>query len=241
MKIALIGYGKMGKEIEKILSTRGHIVVSKATKERPLDEDIISEVDVAIDFSTPDAVLSNIEFLLDHNIPTIVGTTGWNDSYEEVKNQVQEKEGALVHASNFSIGVNLFFKLNEQLAQLMSPYDEYQPSITEIHHTEKLDAPSGTAISLANGLIENYNHLKDWYCPQSQKNNEKDNSLKIEAIREPDVKGTHRIEYRSSIDTLSIQHEAHNRSGFALGAVIAAEWIQNKKGIFTMKDVLQLS
>lgn len=241
MKIALIGYGKMGKEIEKILLSRGHVAVTKATKDHPLSEELIADADVAIDFSTPSAVLSNITFLLDHNIPTIVGTTGWNDNYKEVKKQVEEKNGALVHASNFSIGVNLFFKLNEQLAQLMAPYDEYQPSITEIHHTEKLDAPSGTAISLADGIINNYSQLQDWYCPQSQKNIAKDNSLKIEAVRQTDVKGTHRIEYRSNTDTLSIQHEAHNRSGFALGAVIAAEWIQNKKGIFTMKDVLQLS
>lgn len=241
MKIALIGYGKMGKEIEKVLLTRGHTLVAKATKEHPIDKDVIAEADVAIDFSTPSAVLSNINFLLNHNIPCVIGTTGWNASYEDVKKQVQEKKGVLVHASNFSIGVNLFFKLNEQLARIMEPYEEYQPRITEIHHTEKLDAPSGTAISLAQGLIENYSPLKDWYCPQSQKNIAKNNALKIEAIRQPDVKGTHRIEYRSNVDTLSIQHEAHNRSGFALGAVIAAEWIQNKKGIFTMKDVLQLS
>jgi 4-hydroxy-tetrahydrodipicolinate reductase len=249
MKVVLVGYGKMGKEIEKVLLSRGHEVIAKATEKNPLSKEMVSNADAAIDFSTPHSVLNNIDFLLHHNIPAIIGTTGWNDAYSKVKTQVEESNGALVHASNFSIGVNLFFKLNEQLAKLMEPYKEYTPSITEIHHTEKLDAPSGTAITLANGLTENYRQLTDWYCtsagsatiPQSDKNKVSNSSLKIDAIREHDVKGTHRIEYKSNIDTLSIQHEAHNRSGFALGAVIAAEWIQNKKGIFTMKDVLQLS
>ncbi len=241
MKVALIGYGKMGKEIEKVLPSRGHTVVGKATEENPLDKNTIKDADVAIDFSTPSAVLSNIDFLLRNKVPTIVGTTGWNDSYQEVKNQVKQNNGALVHTSNFSIGVNLFFKLNEQLAQLMEPYKEYQPSITEIHHTEKLDAPSGTAISLADGIIEKSQQFQEWYCPQNKKNTPGAHFIKIDALREPDVKGVHRIEYQSDIDTLSIQHKAHNRKGFALGAVIAAEWIQNKTGIFTMKDVLQLS
>ncbi|HLV41932.1 MAG TPA: 4-hydroxy-tetrahydrodipicolinate reductase [Brumimicrobium sp.] len=241
MKVVLVGYGKMGKEIEIILLSRGHKVVGKATEDEPLNKAMIDNADVAIDFSTPHSVLNNIDFLLHNNIPTVVGTTGWNEAYSKVEKNVNENNGALVHASNFSIGVNLFFKLNEQLAKLMEPYKGYTPSITEIHHTEKLDAPSGTAISLANGLIDNYNQLTEWYCPQSEHNAEETTALKIEAIREHDVKGTHRIDYISEIDTLSIQHEAHNRTGFALGAVIAAEWIQNKKGIFTMKDVLQLS
>lgn len=241
MKVVLVGYGKMGKEIEKILISRGHEVIGKATDLNPLNKEMISKADVAIDFSTPHSVLDNINFLLNHNIPLIIGTTGWNTSYEKVKSDVLKSDGALVHASNFSIGVNLFFKLNEQLAKLMEPYQEYTPKITEIHHTEKLDAPSGTAITLADGLIENNGQLENWYCPQSDKNEPENNSLEIEALREPEVKGTHLIEYKSTIDTLSIQHAAHNRTGFALGAVIAAEWIQNKKGIFTMKDVLQLS
>lgn len=249
MKVVLVGYGKMGKEIEKILISRGHQVVGKATDVHPLNKEMIANADVAIDFSTPHSVLDNIDFLINSNIPAIVGTTGWNSSYEKVKTTVQGKNGALVHASNFSIGVNLFFKLNEQLAKLMEPYKDYTPSITEIHHTEKLDAPSGTAITLADGIIENYSEIKDWTCTstsstantQSNKKSQEGNNLKIDAVRKHDVKGTHLIEYKSNIDTLSIQHEAHNRTGFALGAVIAAEWILNKKGIFTMKDVLQLS
>jgi 4-hydroxy-tetrahydrodipicolinate reductase len=241
MKVVLVGYGKMGKEVEKVLLSRGHQIVGKATDENPINKEMINGADVAIDFSTPNSVLNNIDFLLNFNIPSIIGTTGWNSNYNKVKGAVETQKGALVHASNFSIGVNLFFKLNEQLAKLMEPYNDYTPHITEIHHTEKLDAPSGTAITLANGLIENYSQLKDWYCKQSDKNIDKGNNLEIEAVRENDVKGTHCIEYKSNIDTLSIQHEAHNRTGFALGAVIAAEWILNKKGIFTMKDVLQLS
>ncbi|WP_107040089.1 4-hydroxy-tetrahydrodipicolinate reductase [Brumimicrobium mesophilum] len=241
MKVVLVGYGKMGKEIEKILISRGHEVIGKATDAAPLNQEMVSSADVAIDFSTPDSVLDNIEFLLNNKIPAIVGTTGWNSSYDKVKASLKEKDGALVHASNFSIGVNLFFKLNEQLAKLMHQYTDYSPSITEIHHTEKIDAPSGTAITLADDLIKNYKELTDWYCTLSEKNSQEDNNLEIKALREHDVKGTHIIEYKSAIDTISIQHEAHNRTGFALGAVIAAEWIQNKKGIFTMKDVLQLS
>lgn len=241
MKIALIGYGKMGKEIEKLLPNRGHQAVLKITKENPLSAEQLKGVDVAIEFSTPEAVLSNINILIENNIPTVVGTTGWNSSYDKVRKKVEANGGALVHASNFSIGVNLFFQLNEQLAKLMSPYEEYTPSITEIHHTEKLDAPSGTAISLANGLLANYLQLEDWYCLQSEKNKKRKQDIQIEAIREDDVKGTHTVEYKSAIDTLSIKHEAHNRQGFALGAIIAAEWIHNKKGIYTMKDVLQLS
>lgn len=241
MKIVLVGYGKMGKEIEKLLPARGHQVVAKITSENPLSIENIKGADVAIDFSTPKTVLSNIDFLLQHNIPTIVGTTGWNDHLNEVTKWVEERNGALIHASNFSIGVNLFFKLNEQLAQLMNAHTDYQANVKEIHHTEKLDAPSGTAITLAEDLIENNSQLENWYCPQSHKNKAEISSLRIEAVREDDVKGTHIISYESDIDTISIRHEAHNRKGFALGSIIAAEWIQNKKGIFTMKDVLQLS
>src|SRR5690554_2128702 len=177
MKVILVGYGKMGKEIEKILLSRGHEVIGKATEKQPLHPTMIDHADVAIDFSTPHSVLDNIDFLLRHNIPTIVGTTGWNESYSKVKTQVEINNGALVHASNFSIGVNLFFKLNEQLAQLMSDYNDYTPSITEIHHTEKLDAPSGTAITLANGLIENQNQITDWYCPQNNQKSPHKKSL----------------------------------------------------------------
>lgn len=241
MRIAIVGYGKMGKEIEKILISRGHNVAVKATKSSPIRAESIKNIDVAIDFSTPQAVVSNIQFLVKHHIPVIVGTTGWGDDLPKIKETVTKENGSLLYASNFSIGVNLFFSLNNYLAKLMQPYTEYHPEMTEIHHTEKLDAPSGTAISLAEDIIKHSPTITDWYCPQRKDNDAPQQGLKIEAIRKPKVKGTHRIDYHSAIDSLSIEHKAYSRTGFALGAVIAAEWIQNKKGIFTMKDVLQLS
>lgn len=241
MKVAIVGYGKMGKVIEQILLSRGHDVVAKATKNDPLTKEMVQQADVAIEFSTPSAVLHNIRFLVQHNIPMVVGTTGWQDAVHEVTEEVKKSNGSLVYSSNFSIGVNLFFAVNEFLARKMALHQEYTPEITEIHHTEKLDAPSGTAISLANGIINEYPGLSDWYCPEGTKKTVSPSALKITAIREPEVKGTHRIDYHSVVDNISIQHEAHSREGFALGAVIASEWIQDKKGIFTMKDVLQLS
>ena len=238
MKIALVGYGKMGKEIEKIALERGHSISVKITSENPMTVDNMIDSDVAIDFSTPHAVLDNIHFLLDHKLPSVIGTTGWNDHLSEVKQKSVNQEVGLIHASNFSIGVNLFFKLNEQLAQLMNPYDDYTVSMEEIHHTEKLDAPSGTAITLAEGIINNHPNVANWFCPQREKSESKEDAIQIDAIREKDVKGTHTVTYTSNIDTIRIEHEAHNRKGFALGAVIAAEWITNKKGVFTMQDLL---
>jgi 4-hydroxy-tetrahydrodipicolinate reductase len=240
MKIALVGYGKMGKEIEKVALERGHIIISKITSSNPLESQNTGDFDVAIDFSTPGAVLSNIHFLVDNNVPAVIGTTGWNDSLKEVTNRVESNKTVLLHASNFSVGVNLFFKLNQMLAKLMNDHPEYELSMEEIHHTEKLDAPSGTAITLAEGIIENHKLYEDWKCPQGSKSKAKDKAINIEAIREPEVKGTHSVYYKSAVDTISINHEAHNRKGFALGAVLAAEWIINKKGVYTMKDVLDL-
>ncbi|MBW7869059.1 MAG: 4-hydroxy-tetrahydrodipicolinate reductase [Brumimicrobium sp.] len=241
MKVILVGYGKMGKEIETILLERGHEVVAKADIEHPLTEQMVLQADVAIEFTTPSSVLAHLELLSKANIPTVVGTTGWHQHLDKVKDLVQSNNSSLVYASNFSIGVNLFFQLNEQLAKLMSPHPEYQPKITEIHHTQKLDAPSGTAISIAQDLLHNHSAYTDWFCPQSEKKSSNQPAIEIEAIREEDVKGTHIVEYTSDIDAISIRHEAFSRKGFALGAVIAAEWIINKKGLFTMKDVLQLS
>lgn len=241
MKIVIVGYGKMGKELEKAALSRGHHISGIATENKPLSKKTIQDADAAIDFTTPDAVLENISFLIENNIPTIVGTTGWNDHLDEITQQVNSKNGVLVHASNFSVGVNLFFKLNEQLSELMREYTDYIPSIQETHHTEKLDAPSGTAITLGEGIIKLDSRYTDWKCPQNKEHVLTQNPILIEAIRKPDVKGTHEITYASTIDTISIQHKAHNREGFALGAIMAAEWAQHKKGIFTMKDVLQLS
>lgn len=240
MKIALVGYGKMGKEIEKVALDRGHSIAAKVTSSNPLESQDISAIDVAIDFSTPSAVLSNIHFLVDHKTPSVIGTTGWNESLNEVKERVKTNDTVLLHASNFSVGVNLFFKLNQMLAKLMNQHSDYIINMEEIHHTEKLDAPSGTAITLAEGIIENHKLYEDWKCPQGSKTNANGKTINIEAIREPEVKGTHSIYYKSAIDTISIKHEAHNRNGFALGAVLAAEWIMDKKGVYTMKDVLNI-
>lgn len=240
MRIGLVGYGKMGKEIEKVAIERGHEISVIVNSNNPIDQADFSSTDVVIEFSTPSAVKNNIHFLMDHKIPSVVGTTGWNDAIGEITEKVKSKNGALVHASNFSIGVNLFFKLNEQLAQLMNNHKDYYVSMEEIHHTQKLDAPSGTAITLAEGVINNHDAVADWNCPQSEQKQAFNGGLEITAIREEDVKGIHKICYKSPIDKISIEHEAFSRKGFAMGSVVAAEWLINKNGIFTMRDVLNI-
>lgn len=232
MKIALFGYGKMGKTIEQIALQKGHTIVLKTSGKSSLEK--IIEADVAIDFSTPKAAASNIKFCLERQIPIICGTTGWLDNYNEIINFCNKCNGAFIYASNFSIGVNIFFKMNEYLAKLMKPWKEYQVSLEEIHHTEKLDTPSGTAITLAEDIIKNSDN-KSWNLKKAKKKN-----IMITSKRVTNVKGTHTINYQSEIDTISIQHEAHSREGFALGALIAAEWLIGKKGVFSMKDVLKL-
>lgn len=241
MKIALIGYGKMGKAIEKIALSRGHEITARVTSSQKLEAQDFSTTDVAIEFTAPQVVINNLEYLLEKNIPVIVGTTGWNNHLQRITELVEKKNGSLLYASNFSIGVNLFFELNKLLAKLMNQHGEYHVSMKEIHHTEKLDAPSGTAITLAEGIIENHDAVEDWSCPQHPTKNEFEGGVEITAIREPNVPGTHTIEYHSPIDFIRITHEAKSREGFALGAVIAAEFIQGKQGVFTMNDVLKLS
>jgi 4-hydroxy-tetrahydrodipicolinate reductase len=236
MKIALIGYGKMGKAIEEIALNRGHEVILKCTSKNTIEEADFTNVDVAIEFTKPELAVNHIHFCLDKNIPVVVGTTGWNNDLDSIKEKTKSINGSLLHASNFSVGVNIFFELNKRLAELMSGNTDYSASIEEIHHIPKLDAPSGTAITLAEGLIENNSNYTSWKLADSSSDSE--NQLPIVAQRLPEVPGTHTIQYTSEIDSISITHEAHNRKGFALGAVIAAEWIFNKKGVFTMKDVL---
>ncbi len=236
MKIALIGYGKMGKAIEEIAISRGHEVILKCTSNCTIEEADFSLVDVAIEFTKPELAVKHIDFCLDNNIPLVVGTTGWNNNLDSIKEKTKSVNGSLLHASNFSVGVNIFFELNKKLAELMSGNTDYSASIEEIHHIQKLDAPSGTAITLAEGLIDNNSNYTSWKLADS--NSENENQLPIIAQRLPEVPGTHTIHYTSEIDSISITHEAHNRKGFALGAVIAAEWIKNKTGVFTMKDVL---
>ncbi|AXB55259.1 4-hydroxy-tetrahydrodipicolinate reductase [Flavobacterium fluviale] len=232
MKIALLGYGKMGKVIERIALERGHEIVLK--KDEFNSYDGLSTADVAIDFSVPSAAVNNISASFNADVPVVSGTTGWLEHYDEMIALCNEKKCGFISSSNFSLGVNIFFGLNEYLAKIMNQFDSYKVSMEEIHHIHKLDAPSGTAISLAQGVIENSNY--DNWTLEEAKNNE----IRIEAKRIGEVPGTHTVNYDSAIDSIEIKHTAHNREGFALGAVIAAEWLAGKQGIFTMKDVLNL-
>ncbi|WP_264553557.1 4-hydroxy-tetrahydrodipicolinate reductase [Flavobacterium sp. N2038] len=232
MKIALLGYGKMGKVIERIALERGHEIVLKKDEFNTYDG--LSTADVAIDFSIPTAAVANISNSFNANVPVVSGTTGWLEHYDEMVKLCNEKQGAFISSSNFSLGVNIFFELNEYLAKIMAQFDSYKVTMEEIHHTQKLDAPSGTAISLAKGVIENSNY-NNWTLEEAAKN-----EIHIEAKRIGDVPGTHTVTYDSVVDSIELKHTAHNREGFALGAVIAAEWIVGKTGIFSMKDVLNL-
>ncbi|WP_420319823.1 4-hydroxy-tetrahydrodipicolinate reductase [Flagellimonas sp.] len=232
MKIGLFGYGKMGKMIEQIAQQRGHSVVAKVDVDTT--EIDYQNMDVAIDFSTPDAAFNNITGCFEHGVPIISGTTGWLSKYDEVIDICNAKKGAFIYASNFSLGVNVFFELNSYLAKMMSTLDQYKVSMEEIHHTQKLDAPSGTAITLAEGVIQHTDY-QNWKLDESG-----DKTIAITSKREGTVPGTHTIAYQSVVDAIEIKHTAHNREGFALGAVIAAEWIQGKTGVFSMKDVLNL-
>ncbi|MDR2221296.1 MAG: 4-hydroxy-tetrahydrodipicolinate reductase [Flavobacteriaceae bacterium] len=232
MKIALLGYGKMGQIIERIAIERGHTIVLR--KGSAVGFEGLELADVAIDFSVPSSALSNIKTCLDLNIPVVCGTTGWLEKYDEAVAYCNEKNSAFLYGSNFSLGVNVFFELNEYLAKIMNNLKEYKVSMEEIHHTQKLDAPSGTAISLAKGVIAHSDYT-NWTLAEASID-----EIHIDAIRRDSVPGTHSVFYDSVIDQIEIKHTAHNREGFALGSVVAAEWIIGKKGVFSMKDVLNL-
>ncbi len=232
MKIALLGYGKMGIVIEKVALERGHSIVLRKSSSNSFDG--LETADVAIDFSVPSSAVENITACLERGIPVISGTTGWLDDYGKITALCAAKQGAFLYGSNFSLGVNLFFELNRKLAQLMAPHAQYKVSMEEIHHTQKLDAPSGTAISLAKDILANSSYT-NWVLT-----NPKADELEITAKRIENVPGTHSVFYDSAVDHIEIKHTAHNREGFALGSVIAAEWIIGKTGIFSMKNVLQL-
>ncbi len=233
MKIALLGYGKMGKVIEKIALERGHEIVLRKTSSNTFEG--LTNADVAIDFSIPDVAVCNISECLHTNIPIVSGTTGWLDQYNEMVALCVEKKGAFIYGSNFSLGVNLFFEMNNHLAKMMAKFNQYKVTMEEIHHTQKLDKPSGTAITLANGIIENSKY-DSWTLEYA-----KENQILIDAQRIENVPGTHTISYISDVDAIEIKHTAFNREGFALGSVLAAEWIVGKTGVFTMKDVLELN
>jgi 4-hydroxy-tetrahydrodipicolinate reductase len=233
MKVLIIGYGKMGKTIEAIVLQRGHQIIGKVDTYEELVA-LNLTADVAIEFSQPEAAIKNLLFCFDKKIPVVCGTTGWLNHKQEVENACLQKEGGLFYTSNFSLGVNLFFKLNEQLAKLMQPYPAYQISIDETHHTQKKDAPSGTAITLAEGVQKNQPLIKEWHLGETST----PHSLVIHSFRKDPVPGTHVVKYVSAIDDIEIKHVAHSREGFANGAVLVAEWMVGKKGIYAMHDFL---
>ena len=233
-----MGYGKMGKVIEKVAQSRGHNIIARIDLDNRQEFDNLSasQIDAVIEFSHPSSAFQNVKSCLEKGVPVVCGTTGWLKQKPEIEALAAQKEGAFFWSSNYSIGVNLFFELNKKLAQLMSPQQQYTVSTTEIHHTEKKDSPSGTAITIAEGIIENYPEKTQWI------NNEipAENEVAIWSAREGKVPGTHIVKYISDIDQIEISHVAHGREGFALGAVIAAEWIVSKKGVFGMKELLNL-
>jgi 4-hydroxy-tetrahydrodipicolinate reductase len=235
MNIALIGYGKMGKEIEAIALKRNHTIVLKVDKDNKdsVTENDLKKADVAIEFSTPDTVIENMKKCFRASVPIVVGTTGWYEKFDEMKKLCLEKNAGMFHATNFSLGVNLFFKVNAYLAELMNKYGDYDVSMEEIHHIHKLDKPSGTAITLANQVINKIERKKSWSIDKQG-----DDILFIKDIREGEVPGTHIIKYHSAVDDIEIMHKAHNRKGFALGAVIAAEFLAGKKGVYSMNDII---
>jgi 4-hydroxy-tetrahydrodipicolinate reductase len=238
MNIALIGYGKMGKVIEEIALKRGHNVnlkidlnnISDFTKEN------LANSDVAIEFTGPHSAYENVMRCLEAGTPVVCGSTGWLDQYDKVADYCKKRDGALLYASNFSVGVNIFFAINKHLAKIMNRQTDYDATMTEIHHTAKKDAPSGTAITLAEGILENLDRKSNWVNHTAENASE----LEILSVREDPAPGTHQIKYHSAVDDIEIIHTAHNRNGFAFGAVLAAEYLHNKKGIYSMQDVLAL-
>ncbi len=237
LRIILSGYGKMGREVEKIALSRNHTIVAKLDNKNDWEQfsETGAKADVVIDFSMPSAALDVFTACFDLRIPLVTGTTGWYKQMDDVKKMVSEKQASFFYAPNFSIGVNLFFSVNRKLAALINSVGGYNVSITETHHIHKLDAPSGTAIQAANDIINEMDNLTDWIL-----NNHESGKLPVYSIREGEVTGTHEILWQSEADEITLKHTAKNRSGFALGAVMAAEFIQGKKGIFTMKDMLKL-
>ena len=236
MNIALVGYGKMGKAIEEIALERGHKIVLRINDENldEFTEGNITKADVAIEFTGPHSAFENIKKIIGYRVPVVCGSTGWTDRVNEINDFCKKLNGSFLYASNFSVGVNIFFELNKKLAALMATHPEYNTSMEEIHHTQKKDAPSGTAITLAEQILEQIKRKTKWVNEESSNTSE----LSIISKREDPAPGTHSIKYSSAIDDIKIIHTAHNRQGFALGAVLAAEFIQDKKGIFSMREVL---
>lgn len=236
MKIALIGYGKMGKTIERLSVERGHTISEKFSTSHPFLKSEAVNADVAIEFTEPNLVVEHIKHSVKIGLPIVVGTTAWYKDFDNVEQFVKQNKGSLFYATNFSLGVNLYFMANQYLAKLMGQYPEYQCKIEEIHHTEKKDAPSGTAITTAEGIIQNHAEYQNWHLKNEGQLPE--NSIEIEALRLPNVPGTHHVFYENNIDKITLSHEAKSRDGFALGSIVAAEWLFSKKGVYNMKDLL---
>jgi 4-hydroxy-tetrahydrodipicolinate reductase len=246
MKIALLGYGKMGQIIERFALERGHEIVLKINIDNVEDFTVanLEKADIAIDFSAPDAAVANIYKCFEANLPVVVGTTGWYGELQKIKNDCLSSNNTLIYGSNFSIGVNLFFQLNKVLAKLMNNYPAYEVQVEEIHHTQKLDSPSGTAMTVAEDIIEQIERKNEWVneligneMPKAIQSNH----LLIESHRIENVPGTHTVVYSSEVDEIEIKHTAHNRAGFALGALVAAEWLQNKKGFYNIADIFNFN
>jgi len=246
MKIALLGYGKMGRIIEQFAQNRSHEIVLRID-ENSLDQFTVENLrnaDVAIDFSTPQSVMRNIEICFEAKLPLVVGTTGWYGQLQNVKDKCIESNNALLYGSNFSIGVNIFFYVNRILAKVMNPYPQYDAQVEEIHHTQKLDSPSGTAITIAEGILESLDRKDEWVnnlVDEGEQVANQPNQLLIESLRIEDVPGTHTVIYSSEVDEIEFKHTAHSRAGFALGAVIAAEWLRGKKGFFSVENIFEFN
>ena len=237
MNIALIGYGRMGKEIEKIALERAHTIALIIDQDNTsnLDTAHLKNIDVAIEFSSPQSAFSNYQRCFNNNVPVVSGTTGWLEQFHEIEEACEKHQQTFFYASNFSLGVNVFFEINKHLAELMKPFSNYEVDVEEIHHTRKIDAPSGTAITIAEHILEHHNLKKEW-----ELDTQSIDKLNITSKRIGDVPGTHTVKYESDIDTIEIKHQAKNRKGFALGAVLAAEFVKDKKGLFSMQDLLHL-
>ena len=246
MKLALLGYGKMGQIIERFALERGHEVVLKINvdNKEELTTANLSKADVAIDFSSPDAALANIYACFEANVPVVVGTTGWYGQLQEVKNDCISGNNTLLYGSNFSIGVNLFFHINEVMAKIMNNYPQYDVQVEEIHHTQKLDSPSGTAMTIAEGIIDHMDSKSEWVNEVEGAELDKvptNSQVLINSLRIGEVPGTHTVVYSSEVDDIELKHTAHSRAGFALGAVVAAEWLQNKQGFYSIADIFNFN
>ena len=246
MRIAILGYGKMGRIIEQFATERGHEIVLKVNVDNTEDLTLanLKKADVAIDFSTPDSALSNIELCFDAGVPVVVGTTGWYGHLQTVKNKCVQGNNTLLYASNFSIGVNVFLFVNKVLAKIMNRYPQYEVQVEEIHHTQKLDSPSGTAMTISEGILSELDRKNEWINELIGQGKEfivKPDQLLIESHRIEDVPGTHTVIYSSEVDDIEFKHKAHNRAGFALGAILAAEWLENKTGFYTISDMFDFS